>query len=313
MMDYNQFTNIPIIGSNEEYFFYSDRYTKSIFSQATYQFNSAAKYYLGVRYEYTPLYQSYGYNPSSSFGRERGEKQSLTSRFAVVIKINNRHSIKAMYGEASRLSDDTFEPEEFDTHELMHTFTNDTLNISTNVFHSLLSGLVVRERNISGNFPQQAIGEISINGVETIIIAEISPALSSEVGLTYQSSRNNNATNIAVAYSPKSILHGKLVYSAEKNIFSITSRYVSSMLPSYDSENSQRIGNKIAGYLVLDGNYRIKNLYKDIFLNIRVTNILNEEIRYPNNPESNGSGGNAMNRGTLGPKREYTLNVGWMF
>lgn len=311
MSNYIEFTHVPLSGFNNEYFFFEDRKTSAIYSQAAYQASDKATIFLGYRYEQISEFASSGFNDSITFNRNvRAKRTNGTPRIALVYEFNNIHVLKSMYGESSRISNDSFEAELIKTYELNHIYKDGKIIVNSSLFYTTLENLLVRERDISGSFPEQSTGELETIGIESIINVNFTDSLSSELGATVQSTKNISSPNVDVAYSPKVVAHAKLAYTNQNTILSLTSRYVSSMETFYDFENARRIGNKISDYFVLDANYRINKIYKGAYVNLRVTNILDEEIRYPNNPESNG-GSNAMNRGTLGPEREFMLTLGW--
>jgi len=70
-----------------------------------------------------------------------------------------------------------------------------------------------------------------------------------------------------------------------------------------------RIGERTGDYFLLGANIRLEDLFMDgLYLDIRCSNLLNEDIRYPtftNNPWAD--------RGTLGEGRVFLISLGLKF
>jgi outer membrane receptor for ferrienterochelin and colicin len=81
------------------------------------------------------------------------------------------------------------------------------------------------------------------------------------------------------------------------------------MMPGYDESTQRRIGNTVDGYTLLDVNYRWNNVFtKGVFVDLRVSNLLDEEIRYP--AFTNNSWATL---GTVGEDRTFFVTVGMKF
>jgi outer membrane receptor protein involved in Fe transport len=71
----------------------------------------------------------------------------------------------------------------------------------------------------------------------------------------------------------------------------------------------QRIGDRVDGYFLLGANVRIEDLFiKGLYLNIRCSNLLDEEIRYPTFTNNQWA-----TRGTMGFGRTFLVSIGMKF
>jgi len=315
LYDHEEFTHAPLGSFFHEFFFLEDRKTYSAYTNASFHLGKEWTLQVGYRYERLPSYESYGFNDTDTFRTKRGDITNETPRLALIYNFENNHTLKLLYGEASRIDLDRFEPEIIKTYELNHLYFSENILINTSIFYNEISNILVTERNLSGSFPKLPIGEIETTGIETIINYTITDSLSSEISATFQDSENPNQSSIDVPYSPRWVAQAKLSYEFNRSVFSINAKFVDSIKPFYSFEDQARIGNKIDSYTVVDMNMRVNDLYKDLYLNIKASNIFDEEIRYPNNPENNGTSAlnNAMNEGTIGDERAFFVTVGWRF
>ncbi len=72
----------------------------------------------------------------------------------------------------------------------------------------------------------------------------------------------------------------------------------------------QRIGGDTSSYFTLGANLRFDNLFgKGLYLNIKGSNLLDEDIRYPATTNNNG----LFPKGTLGMGTSVPATVGWKF
>jgi hypothetical protein len=81
------------------------------------------------------------------------------------------------------------------------------------------------------------------------------------------------------------------------------------MVAQYDVQTSSRTGDDIPAYFNLGANLRFNDLFKKgWFLNFRVSNLLDETIRYPTYSHSAWA-----NKGTLGMGRILYVTLGKKF
>lgn len=156
------------------------------------------------------------------------------------------------------------------------------------------------------------------NGTELTLNAEPFKNFRLELSGTYQDTEDKRPgyETIDVAYSPKSLGYIKVSYRTKAFSLAVTGNYVGAMetfwddtIINQDGSIGNRIGNRVDGYFLLGANLRIDNLFlKGLYLNIRCSNLLDEDIYYPtftNNPWAT--------KGTIGIGRTFLLNVGLKF
>jgi len=314
----------PSIGINSESFEKSDRTTWAAFGQVDYQATDNLSLVAGLRYEDLRPYAGNGVTDAglpgeSTFTINLGDTQTTSPRLAAVYSIDENSVIKILYGEADRLGDDRLDPEITKTTEINYIYSRNDFFTSISLFHNQLEDLVIKDLVfVGGSLVSRTSngGEVTTNGVEVIINGNMSNNFFGELGVTLQDSENERNNDITVGYSPKTVAHAKLVYKNKNTTLAALGRYVGSMETLYDLTKQNpdgsfgaRVGNKVGSYFVLDFNIRIDNVYKDMFVNMKVSNVLDEEIRYPNNQETN----ELLDRGTIGAGRMFIGTIGVKF
>lgn len=324
MSDLRDVIVAPSLGIPNESFEKTDRITQAIFTQATYQVLENLSLVAGLRYEDLRSYKTNGITDGglptqSTFGRTLGNIQSTSPRLAAIYTLNTSSVVKFLYGEANRLGDDILKPEITKTTEINYIYSTTKFYTSVSMFRNQLQDLVIKHlvfENGSLVSRESNGGEITTNGIELIINGDLTKRLFGEFSITVQDSEDQKNKNIEVGYSPKTVSHAKLYYTINNSIIALIGRYVGSMETFYDltkqnPDNSYgaRTGNKINSYVVLDLNIRQDNIYKSIYLNFKINNILDKEIRYPNNQETN----ELLDRGTIGLGRTLIATIGMTF
>ena len=325
MKNYRDFTDIPAVGEDKVLILIKDRKTWSEFFELSYKPVDKLKLVAGFRYETVKKselkgFENTGTPAETTFGGFRDEHTNLSPRFAAIYSLNSSNTFKLIHSSASRISDDKFNHETINSTELNYLYTQENTLISISAYRNRLRDLLVKQLEINafGNireFDTQS-GNISTTGVEFIANKTFAKHFITEFGLSDQISKDKQNQDLDVAYSPRILAHIKLSYSLKKHMISLVGRYVDSMLPYYDptTDNGDgsygaRIGEKVAAYTVLDFNYRANNIYKSMYLNLHVTNALNREIHYPNDPFNT----EFLDRGPLGQGRELMATLGWKF
>jgi outer membrane receptor for ferrienterochelin and colicin len=314
----------PNIGIINESFEIPKRVTQAVFSQINYQATDDLNLVAGLRYEDLQPYETNGItngglSSQSTFGGTRGDIQTTSPRLAAIYTVDTNHVVKFLYGEANRLGDDQLEPEITKTTEVNYIYSKNDFVISSSIFQNHLQDLVIKDLvfvNSSLQSRKRNGGNVTTNGIEIIINSRITDFLFGEFSLTLQDSTDNNNKNIEVGYSPRTIAHAKLAYKNNNAVISLVGRYTGSMETNYDltkqnpdSSYGARVGDKIDDYFVLDYNFRQDKVYKSMYFNLKISNILNKEIRYPNNQETN----ELLDRGSLGTERTIIGLVGVKF
>ncbi|MFV2055859.1 MAG: TonB-dependent receptor plug domain-containing protein [Thiohalomonadales bacterium] len=314
----------PAVGIINESFEQSDRKTNAVFTQINYHASTKLSLVAGLRYEDLKPYKTRGITNGglpnqSTFGNNIGDIQTTSPRLALVYSFNPHNILKLLYGEANRLGNDNLKPEITKTSEINYLFSDSHFNSSLSLFQNRFQDLVIRDLVFNDGTlesQQQNGGKIITNGIELIISSALNYDIRGEFGITAQDSDDRNNNSIEVAYSPTIVSHFKIAYQPKERTIALLARYVGTMESFYDltRENidgsfGARVGEKIDGYVVFDLNFRENNLYSEIYLNFKISNIFNEEIRYPNNLETN----ELLNRGTIGAGRSFVGTLGVEF
>lgn len=316
--------------------------TRAIYTQVNYNPLRSLKLVAGIRLEQSPKYglfssRTYGTNPTGKvFGVYDQEKIEIIPRLAVIYYMNKKNIFKFMFGKAiNRPSffqnsynslDPTLaplEPENIQTLELNYIGTvSSKLAFNISLFHNILENLITREfifvpstgawRSWSSN-----AGKMVTNGIELTLTTKPVKNFKMELSGTYQKTddKRDEFKDVDVAYSPNFLGYLKASYRTDIFSLAVTGNYVGGMETFWEGSGPQeenpgaRIGDKVDGYFILGANLRFEDIFVDgLYLNLRCSNLLDEEIRYPtftNNPWAN--------RGTLGMGRSFLLTLGFKF
>ncbi len=318
--------------------------TQALFSQASYHLSDALLLVAGLRAEQQLPYRlsnsSAAGLPEFSFreGKFNEDGITLIPRAAAIYNVNDRHIIKAMYGEAinrpSFLQNitntldpnrDSLEPEKIQTVELNYITTPaQRIRINLSLFHNTLTDLITRQAEFVGGdyttFSGNG-GRLVTHGIEMTVQSRPAEALGVEVSGTYQSTDDEDAVDRSVAYSPNMLGYMRALYSvSEKTSIALTGNYVDGMRPYYDitlvdpnlgveGEQKGRIGNSVDGYFTLGANLRTWDFYyPGVYVNIRGSNLLGSTIRYPSFTTNAWA-----DKGTLGTGRAVLATMGWEY
>ncbi len=315
--------------------------TQSILTQITYNLSDKFKVVVGGRLERVPAFDIFfriGVANPSSPGFGTNVSNIATSdqsgvefipRAALIYSPIDKHVFKLLYGKAINRpgfyqatdilnGHDQLEPEEIQTLELSYIGQiSKNISIGLNLFRNMLDKLIFRTYIIRPDhslFTSEAnVGKMSTNGVEMTFTAIPTKNLFFEFSGTLQDTKDKRLTGIDVGYSPKFLGYIKTSYSFTNDIsLAVTGNYVGKMEAYYDETLAVpgRIGQNVDGYFLLGANLRLKNLFRTgLFLNLRGSNLLDQEVRYPTT--SNNS--NYITRGTFGRSRSFLLTMGWEF
>jgi len=320
MRHLKDYIDIPDLGVYSELVLIAHRNTRGLFTQGTFTISPQLSIVAGYRYENTEAFD-YKYSDAlgTNFNRPRDAKINKTPRIAGIYKIDAKQTVKLMYGIASRVSEDAYDPETIETTEINYAFNSANLTTSLGVYKNNLDNLLVKRLDIDAKGAHERdspTGKITASGVELIVNSEFSRALSGEFSIASQNSSDRSNDNIDPGFSPKIIAHSKLSYRLYNKIYSLSARYIDSMKTLYnpaidngDGSYGARVGKKVDGYFVLDANFRIDKLYDRFYFNFRATNLLNTEIHYPNEAFYT----EILNKGTIGPGRAFFATIGYTY
>jgi outer membrane receptor protein involved in Fe transport len=269
---------------------------------------------------------------TSTFATFSQTKAEFIPRFALIYSLNDRNIFKFLYGKSINRPSffhnlDLFlnpgikplEPETIQTLEVNYIgHLSSRLTLSLSVFRNKLDKLIYRTLFTYGSTVSAYhanVGEMATTGVEFSLQSEPFNNLRLELSGTFQDTKDKRAgfEDIDVGYSPRFLGYFKASYFFNRNIsLAVTANYVDEMGSYYDNTLSppRRLGEKVDGYFLVGANLRIKNLFRTgMFVNLRCSNLLDEEIWYPTT--SNNSG--FAPKGTIGRGRSFLLTVGWKF
>lgn len=342
MYDIPSFGN-PDLENNYKFLADSDNIvTQSLFAQVTYSPIDSLRLTAGLRLEQTPKYKLESIHtigkeqPIHLSGIYNQDKIDFIPRLAVIYYLNTQNIFKFLFGKAINrpsffqntqntldpLRDDLI-PENIQTFELNYISsfsTAFTLNVS--IFHNSLENLITRivELTPDANYVSYSgnAGKMITQGIEITLKAEPADYLRMELSVTYQKTKDERegCNDVGVPYSPNLLGYFKTYYHTGNFTAAVTGNYVDGMETYWDEtrkspENpcGNRIGKKTKGYFILGTNLRFENLLiNGLYLNIRCSNLLDEEIRYPTTTL------NAfLDRGTLGSRRTFLVSLGYKF
>ena len=313
--------------------------TRSIFTQIDYTLSDKLKIVAGAMLEQTPEYKlelrignfitGTATTHQTTYSHTRVE---FIPRLALIYSPNDRNSFKLLYGKAinrpsffhniDRLDEPglpTLKPETINTIELNYiTQLSSKMTVNLSVFRNKLDKLIYRTLFVVGDSVSAYyanVGEMITHGIEMTIMNSPFRNLYFELSGTYQDTQDKRPEfeDMEVAYSPKFLGYLKASYFFNKNIsLAITGNYVGSMESYYDDTLPLpgRLGEKVSGNFLLGANLRLRKLFgTGMFLNLRISNLLDEEIRYP----ATANNFQFASKGTIGRGRSFLLTLGWKF
>lgn len=278
---------------------------------------------------------NYSLNVSSSEIR-------VIPRLAAIWRLHPQHRIKLIYGESTKqpsiwansealLFNDTLDSPHMSTYEvnyLGNLSTNYLVNVS--VFYNLADQLITRKNSMSACRTSN-LGEMTTLGYELGVTAKPWKSVQIEADATYYNSKDKRegCENVEPGYAPKALGYLKTKYLLSPSLsLALTGRYIGRTETEWVSPNYVRVeppsvehpdgvfenvpyrrGQAIKAYSVWDINLHLLNFFRSrATVNARVTNILDQEVRYPT------TGSNIWaDKGYLGEGRSFLLNIGWSF
>jgi len=312
------------------------------FSQVNYYPNERWKWVAGLRLE-----QTLGYDAFAEYGANSTQYKSFTPhydaqklavipRLAVIYTPHEKQIFKWLYGKAinspsfgqqtsTRLTSDLpkLEAEQIETFEFdSTTYLSSQYMLSANLFHNRLKNLLERVMIITPAGQYLSFlsngGEWTTNGLELSLHAQPTDKTQLEVSLTYQETHNKQRSEIEAAYSPSLLGQVKFSYQwTPQWTVGLTGYYVSEMQVYFDptlknpdgSFGRRMTGTESKDYFMMGANVRFQDwLTRGTFLNVRVNNLLNQEITYPTYLNNSW-----MDRGAVGEERSVMVTVGYEF
>lgn len=309
--------------------------TQAIFGQLNYRLSDHLKVVLGARVEQVPEYtieRRFGDFVAGNYTTTQftysQTKAEFIPRVALIFSPNENHFFKLLYGKAinqpslfqiidNRLGGSyvaPLDPETIQTFELNYIGNlSPKFQVSLSLFRNMLENLIFRTfLTVDGAaiWSQANVGEMNTNGLELTLTARPSKAFHFELSGSYQDTEDK-LTDVEPGYSPKFLGYLKASYAFNENVsFAVNGNYVGEMEPYYDVSASARIGEKVDGYFLLGANLRVNNLFGGgVFLNIRGSNLLDQEVRYP----ATGNNNAYATYGTFGRGLTFLVTLGWKY
>jgi outer membrane receptor protein involved in Fe transport len=316
--------------------------TRSLFTQVTYSPSDRLRLTAGFRLEQTPKYKLESIHtigatpPDYVSGIYDREKIEFIPRVAAIYYLNDHNIFKFLFGRTINRPSffqntqntldperEALKPENIQTFEFNYISSfSDTFTVNASIFHNTLENLITRivELTTEGKYNSYSgnAGKMVTQGFELTLNAEPIEYLRMELSVTYQKTKDKREgfKNIPVAYSPKLLGYVKAYYHTGKFTMAITGNYVDSMETFWDetkvslgNPKGSRIGEKTPGHFTLGANLRVENAWiNGLYLNIRCSNLLDEEIRYPT-----ATLNSFLDKGTLGSGRTFLVSLGYKF
>jgi len=311
------------------------------YSQISYQPTKKIKAIFGIRAEHLlPYRMSSQHVESNNLNVTTSAKYdvkdiNIIPRIGLLYKSSKNNAIKLLYGKAINQpsffqnTKNTLDPnigdleaEIIETHEINYIgVITPKISINTSIYRNELSNLITRMINFDdeGNYStwNENAGKMTTLGGEITISSEFIKNLKIEMSGIVQRTTDYSPgmKKIDLAYSPQLLGYLKAFYNYKNYSIGITGNYVSEMHTYYDQrpvnngngEVIGRIGMKSPAYSVFNINLRINNfIINNTFLSLRVTNILDTEIRYPTFNNNDW-----MDKGTIGYGQSILLNFGY--
>lgn len=342
--DYVDRVDLPLIGLNHSY----DRIaegdafqTLAAFAQINFSPSKKFKIVAGARIEKVPEFNieskvgiSDPTDPNfgtyiSSQGTYSQTGIEFIPRVALILTPNEKNSIKLLYGRALNRPSyfqnagailagaPSLEPELIDTFEINYIGSLSpkfTMNLS--VFRNLLDKLIFRTQVLVGSTYISTfdnVGKIDTTGGELTLTFKPSEKFILELSGMYQDTKDKREgfEDIKPGYSPKFLGYAKASLFLTKDIsIAVTGNYVGEMESYYDDNLGARLGQPVDGYFLLGANLRIRNIGgTGMFLNIRGSNLLDQEFFYPTTSNNNLFATN----GTIGRGMSVIVTLGYKF
>lgn len=328
LQNFLEFTDVPDVGLINESVVVDSRDLHSLFAQVNYEISETWNLVAGYRVEEMSGFDRFVFvdeplDGTPLPGGPKGGFKNGTPRVSLIYQPNDAQVLKFMVGDATKIpyfNDPGFDTEKSRTAEVNYTWARESTLFSLSVFKNTLSDLMVETLEVSPtaavDFRRLRGGRADTDGLELLVRKEFMDTLRGEVGFTWQDSERAENPDGTLSYSPELVAHGKLSYNKGDFTASLLGRYVGGMESFYNREASGSplvtrgyFGDAAEGYFVGDVNLRWDDLWQNGFLNLRVSNVLDTEIRYASNPIN----GLLLDRGTIGQGRRFDFSAGLRF
>lgn len=324
LQNFREYTDVPDVGANEEEVVIDKRDMHSVFGQVSYDLSDSLRMVAGYRLEELGAFRRvFSERGNALPGESKGGFSNGTPRASLIYQPSESQVLKVMVGDAVKIpsfNDTTLDSERIRTSEINYTWSKEFLMLSASVFRNSLSDLLIETLQVDQTLAVETDllggGKAVAHGVDFLVRSSFSDTLRGELGVTHQDSSSSESPAGVLSYSPEFVVHGKLSYSRDYFSASVLARFVDSMSSFYNSREDVSglfddgyFGEPSDEYWVTDLNLRWDRVWEDVFVDLRVSNVFDTEVRYPNNP----SNGVLLNRGTLGHGRRLSVKAGIRF
>lgn len=244
----------------------------------------------------------------------------ISPNIAVLYKINSFHNLKALFGKVicqPSFSENIYttsklEPQEIQSVELIYNgLYFSQLALSINVFNNRLKNLIIMvPADVAGMLTLKNAGKMEATGSELMLTYKPDTKLELSAAITYQQTKDETFTETDIAgMSPNWLANFKASYRLNKNFtIAATAHYVDEMEAVWDANFNNRSGNSVDAYVNLGANFRMEDIpVKNLYLNIRCTNLLGTDIYYANSMTT------WYKNGMLGQGRYLEASLGYKF
>jgi len=266
----------------------------------------------------------------------RPDKDGFTpvSRLAVIYSPNANHIFKLLWGQATKQPSFSenyrqipggypfLDAANISTIEFNYLFNvTNVLNFNLSFFNNQLDKLISTTNIYDNNTGEWEIfsytsGKMETNGIECGLLWQLHEDIRWKTDLVYQKSNDlkTGYEDISLGYSPELLGYFQFIYTpVENKTCAIMGRYIDKMYTLWKTnttpDQGKRIGKSIPGYYVVDVNLRYnKILDTDFYLELKMKNIFDQEIRYPTTTSNSWA-----DKGIFGQGRNFLISLGWNF
>lgn len=318
---------------------------QSIYAFTHYNFSKHIIFHGGIRLEQLFDYSlKRVYSPSNQYSSDSldqlsyaifepqvdGGDLSIIPQIATIVKINENHLFKFLFGTAINrpgfeqefaTGNEALRNETINSYDLSyHGKFSDFIRISASAYHSEFNNLFVSEFELIEDDQLSILfknrGVLQSTGLELDFHSVIHSKWFLNFAGTFQKTKNINHPDVALGSSPQILGYLKIAYKLPQISFALTGNYVSKMESRFDFNasnpfdvNSDPVGRTGAAsdaYFLLGANVRISpNILPHMYFNLRASNILDSKFYYP---------GDAVQpwatNGILGLSRTLWLTIG---
>jgi len=321
--DLSRNLQVPILGANQ-LIQSSDVVTRSAFIQLNYKPAKKLKIIAGLRLEQdlrftnkTTVCEGTSCTAHVEVASPN-EKIHKIPRLAFIYSLNQHHIFKFLYGEATRheflLSADTDKREMIETYEINYLYVKPNLSLSLSLFHNNINNLsrgfqiFNHDTGEVDSFFDDS-GELVTQGIELITRFALNENFLFDISGTYVNVEDTK-NNIDPGNAPELLFKARASWHKNDFTSAINATYTSKMKADWNAiledGSVNRIGDEVDANIILDANIRYEHS-SDLYANIHISNILDEEIRYP------ASNDTPFHKGLIGQERRILLTLGKKF